>query len=54
MPNDLAFGMNKHTLKFIPDGCHPFCETHVPEHVALVLGGRGMYLLGEDWLRVKK
>ena len=29
LPNDLEFDMNMHTLKFMPDGCHPFVETHV-------------------------
>lgn len=53
LPNDLAFDMNMHTLKFLPDGCHPFVETHVQEHGAYILGGQGMYLLGEDWLQVK-
>jgi len=54
LPNDLAFDMNMHTLKFLPDGCHPFVETHVQEHGAYLLGGQGMYLLGEDWIQVKK
>ncbi len=54
LPNDMAFDMNMHTLKFLPDGCHPFVETHVQEHGAYVLGGQGMYLLGEDWLQLKK
>ena len=53
LPNDPAFDMNMHTLKFLPDGCHPFVETHVQEHGAYILGGQGMYLLGEDWLQVK-
>jgi (S)-ureidoglycine aminohydrolase len=53
LPNDLAFDMNMHTLKFLPDGCHPFVETHVQEHGAYILGGQGMYLLGEDWLQVR-
>ena len=54
LPNDLAFDMNMHTLKFLPDGSHPFVETHMQEHGAYILGGQGMYLLGEDWLQVKK
>lgn len=54
LPYDLAFDMNMHILKFMPDGCHPFCETHVQEHGAYLLGGQGMYLLGEDWVQVKK
>ncbi len=54
LPNDPSFDMNMHTLKFLPDGSHPFVETHVQEHGAYILGGQGMYLLGEDWLQVKK
>jgi (S)-ureidoglycine aminohydrolase len=54
LPYEPAFDMNMHTLKFLAAGCHPFCETHVQEHGAYVLGGQGMYLLGEDWLQVKK
>lgn len=54
LPNNLEFDMNMHTLKFMPDGCHPFVETHVQEHGAYLLGGQGLYLLGEDWLHVKK
>jgi len=38
LPNDLEFDMNMHTLKFMPDGCHPFVETHVQEHGAYLLG----------------
>ena len=53
LPNDLPFDMNMHTLKFLPDGCHPFVETHVQEHGAYILGGQGMYLLSEDWIQVK-
>ena len=54
LPTDMAFDMNMHVLKFCPTGCHPFVETHVQEHGAYVLGGQGMYLLGEDWLQIKK
>ena len=38
LPNDLDFDMNMHTLKFMPDGSHPFVETHVQEHGAYLLG----------------
>lgn len=53
LPNELAFDMNMHTLKFLPAGSHPFVETHVQEHGAYILGGQGMYLLGEDWVQLK-
>lgn len=54
LPYEPAFDMNMHTLKFLAAGCHPFCETHVQEHGAYVLGGQGIYLLGEDWVQIKK
>ena len=54
LPNDLEFYMNMHTPKFMNDGCHPFVETHVQEHGAYLLGGRGFNLLGEEWLSVQK
>ena len=54
LPNDLEFDMNMHTLKFMPDGCHPYVETHVQEHGAYLLGGQGLYLLGEEWLSVQR
>ena len=54
LPNDLEFYMNMHTPKFMNDGCHPFVETHVQEHGAYLLGGQGLYLLGEEWLPVQK
>lgn len=54
LPYEPAFDMNMHILKFMPSGCHPFVETHVQEHGAYVLGGQGIYLLGQDWVQIKK
>lgn len=54
LPTDLGFDMNMHILSFEPAGCHPFVETHVQEHGAYLLSGQGMYLIGDQWLQVKK
>ncbi len=54
LPTDLGFDVNMHILSFEPSGCHPFVETHVQEHGAYIYEGQGMYLLGEDWVQVKK
>lgn len=54
LPVDLGFDMNFHILSFIPGGCHPFVETHVQEHGAYILSGEGAYLLGEQWMMIKK
>ncbi|NLC77597.1 MAG: cupin domain-containing protein [Clostridia bacterium] len=53
LPNELGFDFNIHTLKFYPDGMHPFVETHVQEHGIYFLEGEGMYLLDDQWLPVK-
>lgn len=54
LPKDPGFDVNFHILSFEPDGCHPFVETHVQEHGAYIMQGQGIYLLGEDWIQVKK
>jgi len=52
--DDLGFDMNMHILSFEPAGSHPFVETHVQEHGAYLTSGQGFYLLGQDWIQVKK
>nr|WP_321501300.1 (S)-ureidoglycine aminohydrolase [uncultured Dethiosulfovibrio sp.] len=54
LPKDLGFDVNFHVLSFEPDGCHPFVETHVQEHGAYIMNGQGIYLLGDEWIQVKK
>ena len=54
LPTDLGFDMNFHILSFLPGGSHPFIETHVQEHGAYVLSGKGAYYLGEQWRMIKK
>lgn len=52
--DDYRFDFNFHILTFLPTGCHPFVETHVQEHGAYLTEGEGLYLLGADWVQVKK
>ncbi|MEJ7542089.1 (S)-ureidoglycine aminohydrolase [Staphylococcus intermedius] len=54
LPADIAYDMNIHILSFKPGASHGYIETHVQEHGAYVLSGRGMYNLDNDWLPVDK
>jgi len=54
LPVEMGFDMNMHILSFETDGCHPFVETHVQEHGAYLLKGQGIYLIGDEWVQVKK
>lgn len=54
LPTHLGFDMNMHILSFYQGACHPYIETHVQEHGALVLAGEGMYNLDNTWVPVKK
>lgn len=49
-----AFDMNMHILSFMPGGCHPFVETHIQEHGAYILNGKGMYYMDNKWLGIEK
>ncbi|GAB1613997.1 MULTISPECIES: (S)-ureidoglycine aminohydrolase [Mammaliicoccus] len=54
LPKEIAYDMNIHILSFKPGASHGYIETHVQEHGAYVLSGRGMYNLDNDWLPVDK
>ena len=51
---NLSFDMNFHILSFELGGSHGYVETHVQEHGAYILSGRGMYNLGNQWMPVEK
>ena len=51
---DLSFDMNFHILSFELGASHGYVETHVQEHGAYILSGKGMYNLGNDWMPVQK
>lgn len=52
--DDLGFDMNFHILSFEPGGSHGYIETHVQEHGAYLLSGKGMYNLDNEWMPVEK
>lgn len=54
LPAELGFDMNIHILNFKMGGSHGYIETHVQEHGALILSGKGMYNLDNQWLPVKE
>lgn len=54
LPKELAYDMNIHILSFKPGASHGYIETHVQEHGAYVLSGRGMYNLDNEWQPVDK
>lgn len=51
---DLGFDMNMHILKFEPGASHGCAETHLQQHGMLFLQGKGMYLLDDQWIPLKK
>ncbi|EHJ06805.1 (S)-ureidoglycine aminohydrolase [Staphylococcus simiae] len=54
LPKELAYDMNMHILSFEPGASHGYVETHVQEHGAYVLSGRGVYNLDNEWMPVDK
>ena len=54
LPKELAYDMNIHILSFEPGASHGYIETHVQEHGAYILSGRGMYNLDNEWMPVDK
>ncbi|MDO4594663.1 MAG: (S)-ureidoglycine aminohydrolase [Tissierellia bacterium] len=52
--DDLGFDMNFHILSFKPGASHGYIETHFQEHGALILTGKGMYNLDNEWFPVQK
>ena len=54
IPDDFAFDMAMNVFTFAPGHGLPVVETHVMEHGALILEGKGVYYLGDDWMEVEK
>ncbi len=48
-----SFDMNMHILSF-RTGRHGYIGTHVREHGAYILSGRGVYNLDNNWVPVKR
>ena len=51
---NISFDMNFHILSFESGASHGYVETHVQEHGAYILSGKGMYNLGNEWMPVEK
>ncbi|CAI8882774.1 (S)-ureidoglycine aminohydrolase [Bacillus sp. IT-13CA1] len=54
LPKEIAYDMNIHILSFEPGASHGYIETHVQEHGAYILSGRGVYNLDNERMPVDK
>ena len=54
IPDELQYDLAVNIFAFTPGFGLPIVETHVMEHGALILQGKGMYRLGDDWMEVEK
>lgn len=54
LPNDDAFDMAVNIMNFAPGATLPIVEVHVMEHGLLMLGGQGIYRLGDAWYPVQQ
>jgi (S)-ureidoglycine aminohydrolase len=52
IPAEPAFDLAVNTMTYAPGSTLPIVETHVMEHGLVMLGGGGIYRLGDDWLTV--
>lgn len=50
--DDLAYDWGINLFEFVPGGTLPNVESHFMEHGLMVLGGQGVYRLGEHWYPV--
>ncbi|MBC7785378.1 MAG: hypothetical protein H7144_16215 [Burkholderiales bacterium] len=54
IPDTLSYDMAMNIFTFSPGHGLPIVETHVMEHGLLFLQGKGLYLLGDEWMEVEK
>lgn len=54
LPSDFAYDFNFHILCFKSGASHGYLETHIQEHGAYILSGKGMYNLDNNWYMVQK
>jgi (S)-ureidoglycine aminohydrolase len=54
IPDELQYDLAVNIFAFTPGFGLPIVETHVMEHGALILQGKGLYRLGDDWMEVEK
>jgi (S)-ureidoglycine aminohydrolase len=53
IPDEMRFDIAMNIFTFDPGFGLPIVETHVMEHGLFFLQGKGLYLLGEDWMEVQ-
>lgn len=54
IPDEFRFDIAMNIFEFAPGHGLPIVETHVMEHGALILEGKGVYYLGDEWMEVEK
>lgn len=54
IPDRFEFDLAMNIFTFNPGYGLPIIETHVMEHGALILQGKGLYYLGDEWMEVEK
>ena len=54
LPRDLRFDMAVNVFTFQPGAALPMVEVHVMEHGLLMLEGKGVYRLDDDWYPVRQ
>ncbi len=54
IPDDFAYDMAMNIFTFDPGFGLPIVETHVMEHGLYFLQGKGLYMLGDEWMEVQK
>ena len=53
VPDEFAYDLAMNVFTFDPGYGLPIVETHVMEHGALILQGKGLYYLDGDWMEVE-
>ena len=53
VPDELPFDLAMNIFAFDPGFGLPYVETHVMEHGAVILQGKGLYYLDGDWMEVE-
>lgn len=53
IPDELQYDLAMNIFSFEPGHGLPIVETHVMEHGALILKGKGLYYLGNEWMEVE-
>lgn len=54
IPDEMQYDLAMNIFAFTPGFGLPIVETHVMEHGMLILEGKGLYKLGDDWTEVEQ